>query len=138
MDFALERKFLDSYHSGRDEVDNIEDSRAKEENTGAKYLHSYLGMENAVIMWMSCVNEIVSIVITEIHLRQSYFMLRGKICLGFCFQQCIIDTVIVKSLSQNSLMHRQEKRISGINFWHICLECNLGIFFPPGGTLKRE
>ena len=49
MDFALERKFLDPYHSGRDEVDNIEDSRAKEENTGAKYLHSYLGMENAVI-----------------------------------------------------------------------------------------
>lgn len=84
MDFALERKFLDSYHSGRDEVDNIEDSRAKEENTGAKYLHSYL--ENAVMMWRSCVNEIVSIVITEIHLRQSYFMLRGKICLGFCFQ----------------------------------------------------
>lgn len=67
MDFALERKFLDPYHSGRDEVDNIEDSRAKEENIGAKYLHSYLGMKKAVIMWMSCVNEIVSTVITETH-----------------------------------------------------------------------
>ena len=67
MDFALERKCLDPYHSGRDEVDNIEDSRAKEENIGAKYLHSYLGMKNAVIMWMSCMNEIVATVIPETH-----------------------------------------------------------------------
>lgn len=67
MYFALERKSLDPYHSGRDEVDNIEDSRAKEENIESKYLHSYLGMENAVIIWMSCVNEIVYIVITETH-----------------------------------------------------------------------
>ena len=38
MDFALERQFLDPYHSGGDEVDSPEGSRAEEENVGVKVL----------------------------------------------------------------------------------------------------
>lgn len=38
MDFALGRQFLDPYHSGGDEVDSPEGSRAEEENVGVTVL----------------------------------------------------------------------------------------------------
>lgn len=41
MDFALERQFMDPYHSGANDINSLEGSGAEAESIGVERLQSY-------------------------------------------------------------------------------------------------
>lgn len=42
MGVALERQFMDPYHSGGSDINSLEGARAEEESAGVEYLQPYL------------------------------------------------------------------------------------------------